>query len=397
MRIGYFDCFSGAAGDMILAAMIDAGCDLEALRDVVRRLQLPEVALHAERVKRQGIAAMHVRVEVGPAAQKKHRHLHHIVQIIDAAGLPVAVAERARRIFQRLAEAEAAVHNTTIEKVHFHEVGAADAIVDIVCAAAGVQLLGLDDIQCSPIPTGNGTVRCEHGIMPVPAPATARLLIGAPLAGCDEMGELTTPTGAAILTTLASRFGPLPSFALRAAGCGAGTRDSNTRANILRLFIGESGGEDAASTDTVVVLEAQLDDASGQILAHACEQLLRAGALDAYITPIIMKKGRPGHLLTALTRPADREAMESLIFRELPTLGVRRTEARRAKLAREHVAVETRFGPIRIKLGGRGSELERAWPEYDDCVAAAAAAGEPLRAVQLEALRVWHSRYSLQR
>jgi hypothetical protein len=370
---------------------------VEALRDVVRRLQLPEVSLHTERVKRQGIAATYVRVEVGPAAQKKHRHLHHIVQIVDAAGLPAEVAERAKRIFQRLAEAEAAVHNTTVEKVHFHEVGAADAIVDIVCAAAGVQMLGLDDIQCSPIPTGNGTVRCEHGIMPVPAPATARLLVGVPLAGCDEMGELTTPTGAAILTTLASRFGSLPSLALRAVGCGAGTRDSATRANILRLFVGETADWDATTSDTVVVLEAQLDDTNGQVLAHACEQLLRAGALDAYITPIIMKKGRPGHLLTALARPADREAIESLIFRELPTLGVRRTEARRAKLAREHVSVQTRFGPIRIKLGGRGGPFEQAWPENEDCVAAAVGADVPLRVVQQEALRVWYSQHSFQR
>lgn len=396
MRIGYFDCFSGAAGDMILAAMIDAGCDAEVLADIIRRLQLPEVALHTERVKRHGIAATHVRVEVGPAAQKKHRHLHHIVQIIDAAGLPPRVAQRAKDIFQRLAEAEAFVHNSTIEKVHFHEVGAADAIVDIVCAAAGIDLLGLDELHCSPIPTGNGTVRCEHGIMPVPAPATARLLIGVPLAPCEEMGELTTPTGAAILTTLATRFGSLPNMKMTAIGCGAGTRDSETRANILRLMVGEVA-TDAATSDTVLVLEAQLDDVNGQVLAHACEQVLRAGALDAYITPIMMKKGRPGHLLTVLGHPSDHERLEGLLFRETPTLGVRRYTAQRAKLAREHQSVQTPNGAIRIKIGRQNGEVIQAWPEYEDCAAVAAAANRPLREVQQEALRIWHSQHSGER
>ncbi|MBL8878310.1 MAG: nickel pincer cofactor biosynthesis protein LarC [Phycisphaerales bacterium] len=391
MRIGYFDCFSGAAGDMILAALIDAGCDPEALRDVVRRLALPEVTIDAERVKRHGIAATYVRVNVGPAAQKKHRHLHHIVQIIDAAGLSAAVADRAKRIFLRLAEAEAHVHNTTIEKVHFHEVGAADAIVDIVCVSAAVELLGLDRIECSPIPTGSGTVRCEHGVMPVPAPATARLLIDAPIAACDETGELTTPTGAAVLTTLAKRFGGPPNMTVRAIGCGAGTRDGVTRPNIMRLLIGEQAS-DAATTDTVIVLEAQIDDANGQVLAYACEQLLRAGALDAYITPIMMKKGRPAHLLTVLGTPGDYDRLEAVIFRETPTLGVRRTEAQRTKLARHIDTVQTSAGSIRVKVANRDGRSQ-AWPEYDDCAAAAASSNRPLREIQDEALRIWHSHH----
>lgn len=394
MRIGYFDCFSGAAGDMILAAMIDAGCDADALRDVIRKLALPEVTLHTERVKRHGIATTYVRVDVGPAAKKKHRHLHHIVQIIDAAGLSAAVADRAKRVFQRLAEAEALVHNTTVEKVHFHEVGAADAIVDIVCASAGFELLGLDRVECSPIPTGSGTVRCEHGIMPVPAPATAQLLINAPIAACDETGELTTPTGAAILTSFAARFGGPPNMTLRGVGCGAGTRDGVTRPNIIRLLIGELASTDAATTDSVIVLEAQLDDASGQTLAYTCEQLLRAGALDAYITPIMMKKGRPAHLLTVLCEPANRERLEAVIFCETPTLGIRRTESQRAKLARQHETVQTAVGPIRVKIAQQPGRPPRAWPEYNDCAAAAANSNRPLREIQEEALRIWNSKHS---
>jgi uncharacterized protein (TIGR00299 family) protein len=231
--------------------------------------------------------------------------------------------------------------------------------------------------------------------LPIPAPATAQLLRGFPIAACDEVGELTTPTGAALLTTLAHEFGPLPAMTIRAVGCGAGTREGTTRANLLRLFVGETTAPDDAEQDVVTVLEAQVDDATGQSLAYACERLLEAGALDAYIVPIIMKKGRPGQLLTVLSRPRDVEALETLLFAETTTFGVRRTDARRAKLARRQVAVETRFGPIRIKVGERGDGIEQAWPEYDDCAAAARDAGVPLRAVQHEALRVWSRRTGL--
>jgi uncharacterized protein (TIGR00299 family) protein len=389
MRYGYFDCFNGAAGDMILGALIDAGCPLETLQDVVAKLSLPGVTLTAEKVQRHGLAATLARVEVEPGSQKVHRHLPEIVRIIDAAGLDPQVAEKANLVFQRLAHAEAGVHGIAVKQVHFHEVGAADAIVDIACSCAGLAALGVERVGCSPIPTGSGTVTCQHGILPVPAPATAQLLRGIPITGGEEVGELTTPTGAALLTTLAGEFGPLPDMTIEAVGCGAGAREGQQRANILRLFVGRCAAPDEGDQDTVTVLEAQVDDTTGQSLAYTCERLLEAGALDAYIVPIIMKKGRPGQLLTALGRPGDVPKLEALIFTETSTFGVRRYDARRAKLTRRHVTVETCYGPIRVKLGERGGKIAQAWPEYEECVAAARSAGVPLREVRQAALQAW--------
>jgi hypothetical protein len=393
MRCGYFDCFSGAAGDMILGALVDAGVPLDTLREALGRLKLPGVQLETEAVQRGGFAATQVHVEVDRAAQTHHRHLPDILDIIAKAGMSPNVTERAGRIFTRLAEAEARVHGIDVEHVHFHEVGAADAIVDIVGACVGVVALGLERITCSPIPTGSGTVKCEHGVLPVPAPATAELLRGVPLAECDVVGELTTPTGAAILTTLAESYGPLPALRVSAIGCGAGTRENRARPNLLRLFVGEA---DAARVpladlehDRVLMLETQVDDVAGQVLAHACERLLEAGALDAYLVPIIMKKGRPGQLLAVLCRPQDLAAVEAVLFREIGTLGVRRQEWFRDKLARRHVTVTTAYGPIRVKLGQAGHEVLRAWPEYEDCAAAARARGVALRDVQDAALQAW--------
>ena len=389
VRCGYFDCFSGAAGDMILAAMIHAGCPLDALRDTIARLNLPGVSIRAEPVTRGGLAAMHVEVDVDHAAHPHHRHLSEIARLIVAAGLPGSIADRAIATFQRLAQAEAAVHGIPIERVHFHEVGAADALVDIVGACAGIEFLGIERVVCSPIPTGSGAVRCEHGVLPVPAPATANLLKGVPLAACDEEGELTTPTGAAILTTLAESYGPVPPMRLEAIGYGAGTRENRTRPNVLRLLLGQVELGVSAERDFVAVLEAQVDDSTGQVVAYACERLLTVGALDAYTVPIIMKKGRPGQLMTVLCRPDDVAAMERVLFEETTTLGVRRHDAVRTKLPRETVEVATRFGPIRLKLARPGEPGVQAWPEYEDCAAAARARGVPLREVQHEALRVW--------
>jgi uncharacterized protein (TIGR00299 family) protein len=392
MRCGHFDCFSGAAGDMILGALIDVGCPLEIMQETVDKLSLPGVSLTAEKVQRHGLAATLARVQVKPGSQTAQRHLPEILRLIEDAGLEPRIIKDSKAVFQRLAEAEAHVHGTGVEKVHFHEIGAADAIVDIVGACAGLAALAVERITCSPIPTGSGTVTCEHGVMPVPAPATAQLLRGYPIAGCDEVGELTTPTGAALLTTLADDFGPLPEMTLATVGCGAGTRESPTRPNLLRLFIGQAVPPDAAEHDTVTVLETQVDEATGQSLGYACERLLEAGALDTYIVPITMKKGRPGQLLTVLCRPRDAPALEALVFAETSTFGLRRYEVRRTKLARRQVTVETRFGPVRVKLGQRGDKTEKAWPEYEDCVAAARKAGVPLQDVQHEALRVWSQR-----
>ena len=393
MRYGYFDCFSGAAGDMILGALVGAGVPLDALREALGRLKLPGVQLTAEAVQRGGFAATQVRVEVGRAAQTRHRHLPEILDIIAKAGLPPRATEQAGRVFTRLAEAEARVHGIDAEHVHFHEVGAADAIADIVGACVGVEVLGLERITCSPIPTGSGTVKCEHGVLPVPAPATAELLRGVPLAECDVTGELTTPTGAAILTTLAESYGPLPPLRITAIGCGAGTRENRAQPNVLRLFVGEADAAQIQLTelehDRVVGLETQVDDVSGQVLAHACERLLEVGALDAYLVPIIMKKGRPGQLVSVLCRPEDLATVEAVLFRETGTLGVRRQEWLRDKLARGHATVTTAFGPIRVKLGLGGHEVLRAWPEYEDCAATARARGVALRDVQDAALQAW--------
>jgi len=389
MRVAYFDCFSGAAGDMILGALVDAGCSVERLADVVTRLNLPGVEVSAQRVTRHELAATQVVVATPPETPPKHRHLPEILRIIAGAGLDPVVAERAATIFRRLAQAEANAHAIPVEKVHFHEVGAADAIVDIVCSCVGVAELGLERVVCSPIPTGSGTVTCAHGVLPVPAPATAHLLKDVPLAACDEPGELTTPTGAAILTTLAEDYGPLPPMRISSVGCGAGTREGRTLPNLLRLIVGEVEPEPLDHQDVVCVLEAQCDDATGQTLAYACERLLEAGALDTFIVPIIMKKSRPGQLLTALCRREDVAALETIIFRETTTLGIRRHETRRSKLTREHVTVQTRFGEVRVKVGRRGDETVRTWPEYEDCAAIARESGVPLRAVQQEALRVW--------
>lgn len=389
MRVAYFDCFSGIAGDMVLAALIDAGCPLAALQETVRCLKLPGVVLAADKVVKSGLSATHVRVEVPPEARKKHRHLPQIVAIIEGAGLSSAVAARARRIFERLAEAEAQVHGTSIEKVHFHEVGAADAIVDVVCAAAGLELLGIDAVYASAVPTGCGTVVCEHGVMPVPAPATALLLRGVPLLACDEPAELTTPTGAAILTTVAKGFGGLPAMRIEAIGYGAGMRESRTRPNVLRVIIGSAADSEAEEHDVVTVLETDLDDADGQHIAHAAERLRREGALDVSVAPIMMKKDRPGSRITVLCRPADVASMERVLFRETTTFGIRQHQATRTKLVREWRSVATRFGEIRVKIGRQGGRIVQAWPEFEDCAAAAERHGVSLREVQSVALGAW--------
>lgn len=389
MRCGYFDCFNGAAGDMILAALLDAGWEFAALEDVVARLKLPGVHVTAERVKRQGMAALHVQVHDDGTPQP-HRHLRHVVEIITQADLPAPVAAEAQAVFARLAAAEAKVHGTTPEKVHFHEVGAVDAIVDIVGGCAGRHALGLERIVCAPPAVGSGTVECAHGIMPVPAPATAELLRGVPTQETAEPGELLTPTGAALLTTWTTRFGPPPGLRTTAIGYGAGTRPGVTRPNVLRLIVGDlvAGG---AAEETVVVIETQIDDATGQTVAFACEQLLANGALDAYVVPIIMKKGRPGQFVSVLSRPADADRLVELLLRTTPTLGVRRQIATRTVLGRETVAVATAFGEIRVKLGRLRDAVVQATPEYEDCAAAARKHDVPLAAVQNAALTEWRT------
>ncbi|MDO8630148.1 MAG: nickel pincer cofactor biosynthesis protein LarC, partial [Phycisphaerales bacterium] len=251
MRVAYFDCFSGAGGDMIVASLLDAGADAAALREGLAGLGLSGYTLAVERVNKQGLAAVRFHVALDATTHQPHRHLKHIIEIIDSAKLPDRVRDRAKRIFTRLAEAEAGIHGATVEEVHFHEVGAVDAIVDVVGAVFALELLGVERVACSPIPVGSGTISCAHGVMPVPAPATAELLKGVPIAACDETGELTTPTAAAVLTTLASEFGSMPAMTTTAIGYGAGTRDGQKRPNILRVLIGDAAPTAEADVDHV--------------------------------------------------------------------------------------------------------------------------------------------------
>lgn len=397
MRIAYFDCFSGASGDMILGACLNAGLDLEELRRELAGLSVSGYDLKAEVVRKQGFAATQFDVQIDATVDKPHRHLKHIREILDGSDLPQLVKNRALAIFMRLAQAEAEVHGTTIEKVHFHEVGAIDAIVDIVGACVALERLGIKKIYCSPIPTGSGTLECEHGIMPVPAPATAALLKGVPLAVCDEPGEMTTPTGAAILTTLAAGYGPMPPMTIERIGVGAGRREGKTRPNILRVLIGELSDAPAVpavagdETDEVVVLETNLDDVSGEVIGYVYDRLFEAGALDVFTSPIYMKKNRPGTLLTVLAAPELRDRLEAILFAETPTLGIRGYTARRSKLSRDVESVETPGGTIRIKVGRRGGQVVSASPEFEDCRRAARESGRALIDVMDEAMRLWRS------
>lgn len=382
MRIAYFDCFCGISGDMTLGALVDAGVDPDAIRQGVGALGL-DCEITFETVRRAGFRATHARVVAPP--EHAHRHLHHIEAMVDQAGsaLTHRAAETARRIFRKLGEAEAHAHGIDLRRVHFHEVGAVDSIADIVGAAIGLDLLGVDSILASPIPPGRGRVQAEHGLMPLPAPATAQLLLGIPLAESTADFEQTTPTGAAIVATVADSFGHLPPMTVERIGLGAGTRDPKGIANVLRLFIGD-GRESTfpgARSDQVWILEANLDDLPGEIVGHALNQLLQAGALDAYLTPIQMKKNRPGVILTAICETRKMVELEQLIFRETTTLGIRRYPASRHKLNRKQFTVETPHGPILGKLGWIEGNPPTFSPEYEDCARAARERNVPLRDV----------------
>jgi pyridinium-3,5-bisthiocarboxylic acid mononucleotide nickel chelatase len=371
MRTAHFDCFSGISGDMCAAALIDAGAPAEAITAAIDSLGLP-IRIEIERVKRCGFAATKFTVQAED--QEDYRFLPDVEAILARGDLTAPQRERATAIFRKVAVAESSAHGMPLERVHFHEVGALDSIADIVAAAVGLDLLGVDEFTSSPVPTGTGTVKCAHGIMPVPTPGTAALLIGVPLAKSDVKFELTTPTGAAILTSTVSRFSETPEMTAERVGTGAGTKDFLDRPNILRLFVGTR--PDAGSEDRVWVLETNLDDCPGEILGYTLDALLAGGALDAFAVPVIMKKNRPGVLLTVLCEEATRANCERILFRETGTFGVRRTRAERSKLDREMIAVETPWGPVRAK---RGTGLTT--PEYADCARVAAEHGIALRDV----------------
>jgi pyridinium-3,5-bisthiocarboxylic acid mononucleotide nickel chelatase len=384
-RIAYFDCFSGISGDMVLGALVDAGADLGAIEAELRKLSLEGWSISAEKVQRGQIFATHVNVATSEGHH--HRGLSVILGRIEKAQLAPRAAERARRIFTRLAESEAKVHNQPIEKVHFHEVGAVDSIVDIVGACVGFELLGIDEFACSPLDLGAGQVKTAHGLLPVPAPATADLLRGAPVYTSGIQKELVTPTGAAIATTLSTSYAKIPEMTLNAVGYGAGSADFPEKANVMRLLIGERESGAAAenvhgeSDAPITVIETNVDDMSPQIYGYFVERALAAGALDVFSTAVQMKKNRPGLLVTILSEPANVTRLTELLFGETTTIGVRMYEARRRTLAREFLSVETGHGPVRMKISRLNGSVLNATPEYDDCQRIAAEKGIPLKDV----------------
>ncbi len=376
MKTCYFDAFSGISGDMTVGALIDAGADGVALIDALDSLSLG-ATYSFEKTRRRGIAATKFHVDGGD--QKAHRHLPHIVRIIEnATRLSEQTKQRSIAVFQALGLAEAKIHGQPLEKVHFHEVGAVDSISDIVGACYGLELLQVDEVYCSPINVGSGTVETEHGTLPVPAPATAELLVNKPVFSKGPTMELTTPTGAAIVAALAAGFGAMPAMSIRGTGFGAGTRDFPMQANVLRAVIGERTA--AVESTTVTVIEANIDDSTPQMLGYAMDRLFAAGALDVTIQPLLMKKNRPGSLLSVIARPEEQEALARVILEETTTLGLRMYVAERRVQARSQVTVETPYGKVRMKVTPEGAS-----PEYDDCRALAGEKGVPLKKVLAEA------------
>lgn len=388
MKLAYFDCFSGISGDMTLGALVHAGVPLDHLRNELKALDVPGWEIRAENVWKNGMAAIHVRV----IAQESHTHrsLSTIETILQKSQLAAPVRDRAAAIFRKLGEAEAAVHDVPIEKIHFHEVGAVDAIVDIVGACIGFTFLGIERFACSPLNVGAGTAKMAHGVLPVPAPATARLLLGKPTYSTGIQKELVTPTGAAIVATLCDTFGPQPAMAVSAIGYGAGATDLEAQPNVLRLMVGDAAATHAGvSSEEIRVIEANLDDLNPQVYGYFLERALAAGALDVFTTPIQMKKNRPGTLLTVLCNPADESKFQDLLFAETTTLGVRSHTTQRRCLPREWETVSTSYGEVRMKLARVNGKVVQISPEYEDCRKLAEAKSVPLQSVMQEAMQTW--------
>jgi len=388
MRIAYFDCPSGAAGDMIMGALVDAGASFEALRDELAKLGLEGFALERREVMKSAFRATKVDVHVhgegdahgehGPSHGHPHRNLPSILRLIAASGLRPGVKASAARIFTRLAEAEARVHGTSVEEVHFHEVGAVDAIVDVTGACIGLDLLGVDAVHCSALPVGGGFVTGAHGRMPIPGPGTAELLKGFPVVDTGVRRELVTPTGAAILTTLSVSAGAMPPMTVEAVGYGAGTMDLETP-NVIRVFLGEAAP--AGGREAIVQIETTVDDMQPQLWETVMERLFEAGALDVYLTPVMMKKSRPGIVLTALCAPEKVTDLSRVLFEESPTIGVRWTAYQRERLDRETVTLATAYGPVPFKVSRLGGRVITATPEFDEVRRIAKEKGLPAREV----------------
>ena len=384
----YLDCFSGASGDMVLGALLDIGLPIDALRDALGSLAIEYGDVSAEKVLRAGVTATKFRLEDRRPASAdnghKHYHLKGIANAIRRSSLKPESQDRAVHLFERLADAEAAIHNTPIEKVHLHEVGALDSIIDIVGAVYGFDYLGIDDIVSSPLNVGGGTVRCAHGDFPVPAPATARLLKDVPIYG-NGTTEMVTPTGALLVTGYAKSFGPLPPIKVESIGYGAGDRDPKGTPNVLRIFKGVRA--DAETGHIITKIECEIDDMNPQLFGPLMDKLLAAGALDVFYVPVQMKKGRPGTLVTILAKPSTRDALTDIVFRESTTIGVRYQQMDRACLERTIETVQTPYGPVRFKVARRDGRELNAAPEFEDCEVLAAEHGVPLKMVQAAALQ----------
>ena len=414
-RVLYFDCFSGISGDMALGAMLDAGLPLEELKRALGTLSLGNAHVHAERVLRAGVSATRFTVHEHPHGHEQHSHgaavgsgpsqghghahdhahdhhphrsLPEIFSLIDRSGLTPDGRARAKAMFERLAEAEAAIHQMPVDRVHLHEVGALDSIIDIVGIVFAMEWAGADTIVCSPLNVGGGMVSSAHGLFPVPAPATVRLLGEAPVYSGAVQKELTTPTGALIATTFAGSLGPLPAMAVERVGYGAGARDEPSTPNVLRILIGRAA-ENTREAERVTVIECEIDDMNPQIFGVVMDQLNAAGALDVFYTPVQMKKNRPGTLLTVVARPDRRGAIADIIFRETTTIGLRHYEVDRECLPRELVTVETPLGAVRFKVARRDGRVVNAVPEFEDCSRLAAAHHLPVKEVQAIAVRAY--------
>jgi uncharacterized protein (TIGR00299 family) protein len=435
MRIAYLDCFSGISGDMFLGALIDVGVSPKTFEDAVEALGVG-ARLEISRVNRSGIGATRIDViangerdlprqagqvpvphQFGHSHDHSHSHggaahthpvahghdhdagrgLNETREIIRKARISESAKKTAIAMFENLGQAEAKIHNVPIEKIHFHEVGAVDALVDIVCASVGAEALAVDDIVCSPLNVGGGTVTCAHGTFPVPAPATVELLRGAPVFSSGIQAELVTPTGAAIVATLVRHFSAFPEMKVEKTGYGAGTRDFSGHANVLRITLGDTASEIAGAgtratyilQESIAVLEANLDDLNPQVFGYVMDRLLDAGALDVFGTPVQMKKNRPGTLLTVLAKPQDVEKLTGIVFAETTTLGVRRRDENRQVLARKWVNVSTRFGEVRIKVASLNGTISSYAPEYEDCRRIAAERRVPLKMVMQEAVQAY--------
>jgi pyridinium-3,5-bisthiocarboxylic acid mononucleotide nickel chelatase len=418
LTILYFDCFSGAAGDMILGALLDLGLPLEDLRRALGSLAIDPAAIWTERVTRAGVSATKFHVagadavdhvhahprEHDPGAETphlghghehapqthSHRSLAEIYSLVDRSALSAQGRDRAKHLFARLGEAEAAIHGVPVDKVHLHEVGALDSIVDIVGTVHAMEAFGADRIVASPLNVGSGSVHSAHGLYPVPAPATTRLLEGVPIYSGPQKAELVTPTGALLITAYAQQFGGLPPMRLQRTGYGAGSRKFARTPNVLRILVGE--GDTAAQSHRVAVIEAEIDDMNPQIFGVLIDQLLAEGALDVFYTSIQMKKNRPGTLLSIIAPPAAREQLTSIVFRETTTIGVRYGEMDRECLDREMVTVDTPLGRVGIKVARRNGNVMNASPEFDDCARLAAESGRPVKDVQAAAMKAFLDR-----